>query len=375
MAEKKKEKAPTLLSDLVDATNKSCGAGTMFKGSGLPKDPPRIPFGVFSLDFATGGGVPQWGSVGLWGPESGGKSSLGANAMAASQNICWQCFKLLRYCDCSQKSLLMDTVWLDAEGTLDRSWVADIGANPERYHVVLADYGQQYANIADSVLRADDCGLLVIDSLAAITPEEEMDKPAEDDFYALQARLIGRMVRKLKQQLIRQRKRGHPCAVIMVNQMRSKIGQKFGSPETMSGGHALKHEFSLLIRVIKKALTDQDKIFKETKGDLAARHAFAIKKEKCLTLAGTGEFVRLRTDVADVDCRKGQIYDFGTVLNYAREYGIVKKNGSQGWKVFNVKAKRLDQIKSMWRKLPDEYHRAQAEIIRRAKMRLKGEET
>jgi recombination protein RecA len=267
----------------------------------------------------------------------------------------------------------MDTVWLDAEGTLDRGWVQDIGADPERYHVVLADYGEMYANIADNALRADDCGLIVVDSLAALTPEAEMDQAAEDDFYALQARLIGRMVRKLKQQLIRQRKRGHPCALVLMNQMRSKIGVKFGSPETMSGGHALKHEFSILLRCIKKALTDSDKIFKEVKGDLAARHAFSIRKEKVFTLGGAGEFVRLRTDVPEVDGLKGQIYDFGTVMNYAKEYGIVTKNGNKGWKLFDtIKAKRLDQIKELWRRNKDEYYRAQMEIVRQAKIRLGG---
>jgi recombination protein RecA len=370
MANEKKTKYT--LDDIVESTNKSCGVGTMFPGSGLPKDPPRVPFGIFALDFATGGGGPLWGTIGVWGPEGGGKSSIAANMMAASQMICWKCFNLLKYCECSQSPLEMESVWADAEGTLDREWVQCIGADPSKYHVVLADYGEQYANIADSVLRADNCGLLVVDSLAALTPEVEMDKAAEDDFYALQARLIGRMVRKLKQQLIRQRKQGHPCLILLVNQMRSKIGVKFGSPETMSGGHALKHEFSLLLRCIKKTLSTQDEIFKATKGDLAARHAFSIRKEKCLTLTGAGEFVRLRVDVPEVDGKKGSIYDYGTVLNYAKEYGIVQKNGSKGWKFFNVKAKRLDQIKELWQKSPDQYYRTQMEIIKRAKDRLRG---
>jgi recombination protein RecA len=372
MAEDKKKTKYTL-DDIVESTNKSCGVGTMFPGSGLPKDPPRIPFGVFTVDFATGGGIPLWGTAGVWGPEGGGKSSLATNVMAASQRICWKCFNLVKYCDCSRSPLLMDSVWLDAEGTLDREWSTAIGADPDRYHIVLADYGEMYANIADNALRADDCGLVIVDSLAALTPEVEMDKAAEDDFYALQARLIGRMVRKLKQQLIRQRKRDHPCAIILVNQMRSKIGVKFGSPETMSGGHALKHEFSLLLRCVKKSLTDSDKIFKETKGDLAARHAFSIRKEKCLTLSGAGEFVRLRVDVPDVNGKKGGIYDYGTVLNYAKEYDIVRKNGSKGWKFFNVKAKKLDQIKELWRINSDEYYRTQMEIVKRAKARLQGE--
>jgi hypothetical protein len=95
--EKKEVKKICTLQNVIDTTNKQCGMGTMFPGSGLPKDPPRIPFGVFSVDFATGGGIPLWGTGGLWGPESGGKSSLGANLMASSQNLCWNCFNLRKY--------------------------------------------------------------------------------------------------------------------------------------------------------------------------------------------------------------------------------------------------------------------------------------
>jgi len=270
----------------------------------------------------------------------------------------------------------MEAVWLDVEGTLDRTWAQCIGADPEKYRVVLADYGEQYANIADNVLRADDCGLVVVDSLAAITPEAEMEKAAEDDFYALQARLIGRMVRKLKQQLIRQRKRGHPCSVILMNQMRSKIGVQFGSPETMAGGHALKHEFSLLMRCVKTALKDNEKkLYAGKEKDKAVRHAFSIRKEKVLTLGGTGYYMRLREDMPEVGLKKGQVADYGTVMTYAKEYGVVAKTSSKQnpWKYKDsISSRTLEKITELWKLRPLEYLWTQMEIVRRAKARLGG---
>ena len=378
MAKKEKpgsdvNRASCTLDDILVSVNEQCGEGTMFAGTGLKKDPLRLPFGVFAVDFATGGGVPIWGTCCLWGPESGGKSSLCGNAIASSQRLCWNCFNLTTQCKCSGSALEMDAVYGDIEGTLDRTWLQKIGADPDRYKVVLADYGEQYANIFDSVLRADNCGLLVVDSLASLVPVAEMEAAAEDDFYALQARLIGRLVRKLKQRLIRERKRGHPCAIIFVNQLRMKIGMTFGNPETMPGGHGMKHEFSLLLRCVKKSLSDADSKYKDKKKDKAVRHAFSIRKEKVLTLAGTGEYLRIKQDIGDLDLTMGDIGDQGTVLNYAKEYGIVtKQTGKKPWRFMGMNATRLDDIKRLWATKPEFYYAAQMEIVKAAKERLRG---
>jgi recombination protein RecA len=187
------------------------------------------------------------------------------------------------------------------------------------------------------------------------------------------------MVRKLKQRLIRERKREHPCIVIFINQMRTKIGVTFGSPETMPGGWGLRHENSLFLRCVKKVLdASADKKYKGEKGtdrDKAVRHAFAIKKEKVLTLAGSGEFVRVREEISDLSLTPGMIADHGTVLNYAREFGIVEKvPGQKPWKFGKLSARTLAQITDLWIKKPEYYFRAQMDIIAAAKNRLREEE-
>lgn len=368
----KKTDEATTLNKVMEVTNNECGEGTMFTGAGLKKDPHRLPTGVFTVDYSTGGGMPIWGTTCFWGPESGGKTNLCLNTVKMAGITCWRCFNTLDHCTCSQKSVPMRTAWGDVEGTLDRDWAEQIGADPERYVVFLADYGEQYVNIADNVLKADDCGLLVIDSLAAMVPAAEMDAAAEDQFYALQARMIGRMVRNLKQRLIRERKRGHPCTIAFVNQMRMKM-VTVGSPETMPGGHGMKHEFSLLLRCNKKALRkgpDDKYIDKKRSKDIAQRFTFSIRKEKVLTLAGVGEYIRAKEDTPEYNLQAGQVDDYSTVLTKGKDVSLITKDGSRGWYYGTKKTAKLENIKTMWRTKPSEYYRFQKEIIDRAKAKL-----
>uniref|UniRef100_A0A6M3M0Q9 Putative RecA n=1 Tax=viral metagenome TaxID=1070528 RepID=A0A6M3M0Q9_9ZZZZ len=364
-----------LLDDLKAEAEKRYGVGTVFTGNEMKKDPPRLPTGIFSVDYAAGGGLPIWGSTCFWGPQGGGKTSMAIGAMQMVPRICWRCFNLLERCSCSEPVLKMRTMWADVEGTLDRDWAAALGANPDDYLVTLADYGEQYVNIMESALRADDCGLVVCDSLAALTPAAEFDAPSEDQFIGNQARMITRCVRKLKQRLIRERKREHPCTVLFTNQLRIKIGVMFGDNESMPGGEGMKHEFSLLLRCVKKALKkdgpDAKFLDATRKMNMAQRHSFAVRKEKVLTMAGIGEFVRVRENLPAFELQKGMIDDYTTVLTYAKEYGVVFKEKDK-WRLFEHTAKKQDDIKLFWKKRPGEYFLAQQEIIKRAKERLGG---
>jgi recombination protein RecA len=354
--------------------NKEFGPATVVEGDSLKRDPPRIPFGVFSVDFAIGGGVPVWGSLCLWGPESGGKSSLACNVMSMAEKICWKCFNLLSYCDCSAKSLPLKALWADVEGTLDREWAHCIGADPKNYLYTLCDYGEMYINVAEKALQADDCGIVIVDSLAALTPTAEFEAPSEDQFIGAQARMISRAVRKLKQRVIRERKREHPCTLLFTNQMRTKIGTMFGNPETMPGGHALKHEFSVMVRCVQKTLSENDK--KKFQGNSkntnrVTRHAFSVKKEKVLTLANAGEFVRVRENMKGLKLEKGMIDDYNTTLLFAKNYQVVEKKG-KSWVCFGEKFSTLVSLMDHWQKNIEEYHKAQREVVSKAKERLEA---
>jgi len=361
------------LDNLLVKKNVQYGPKSVSKGSAWIDDPYRIPSGIFAVDFSAGGGVPLWQSVCLWGKDSGGKTTAAMSIMSMSQKICWRCFNLIEFCTCSLPPLQMKAFWADTENTFNKGWAKACGNDPEKYYLGLADYGEQYVNLAEAALRADDCGLLVVDSLANLVPSSEFDAPSEDQFIGNQAKLITRAVRRLKQRAIREMKRGHPCAIVFTNQMRTKIGVQFGDPEIMPGGFGMKHEFSLLFRCVRKSMgseSDTKKyVDKSRRVNMAQRHSFAIRKEKVLTLAGVGEFVRVRESMPELGLVKGMIDDYTTVMNYAKEYGIVFKEGSK-WRSIGIRSQTLKGIEDYWKKNPSQYWRVQMVIVEKAKERL-----
>jgi len=329
-----KEKAPTApltLANVVNMVNKNCGAGTISLGSASTKDPPRLPTGCFAVDYATGGGLPFHATSCFWGADQSAKTTLALKTMATSQHICFKCFKMLDRCTCNASPHITEGVFVDIEGTHDREWAEALGNNPAGYHLVLADSGEQAVDVVDYVLRADNCGLVVVDSVAGLVPSSEFESSAEDGFIAVQSRLISRFVRKTKQRLIIERKRGHNCLVIFINQMRLKIGG-YGDPETMPGGFAMKHEFSLLLRMGKKAMATavgkaDAKYFDHARDKgMASRHSFSIKKEKVLTLSNVGEFVIVKETIPTIGLTKGDFDELNTVLTYAKDYGFIRQN-------------------------------------------------
>ncbi len=356
------------LDSVMLAMNKKCGENTIMRGKKVLRNPPRIPTGVFAVDFITGGGLPLHGTTCFWGGTSSGKTTLALDAVAASQRICWRCFNTLSHCTCSESPLLLSTYFADVEGTIEDDWAMAAGIDPERYVIGMADYGEQHINIVDQVLQADDCGLVVLDSLAALVPAAEMESQMEDKFIASQARLITSSVRKLKQRVIRERKRGHPCLVLFTNQMRTKVGQRFGNPETMSGGHGMFHEFSLLLRCGKKVLTESDSKWKPDNANghpYGQRHTCAIKKFKVGVLGGACEFVRAIKDNQAAGCSKGEIADGSLLLKYAKEHGMLTKEGDS-YRFLGIKAKRQADYRELWHKNPEEKLRAQMEVIKTA---------
>jgi len=335
MAKQPKDSSPHTLNGVASYVNTSYGRNTVTCGVDMLGVIPRLPSGIFVVDFNTGGGIPVYGTTCAWGQKSGGKSSLAINVARMCNDLCWRCYRMVDFCRCSEAPIRQTTYIGDVEGTLDKEWATSIQLTPDSYYHGLADYGEQHINIADYALRADDCGVVIIDSLAQLIPEAEMNAPLEDKFMGQQALLITRMVRKLKQRLIRERKRGHPCLAFFVNQLRLKMGVTFGSPETMSGGEALQHEFSLLLRCnkisLKKTSNGPDAKYydPERQVDMAVRQNISIHKNKVPIIGNSGEYIRCIENVPELGLQKGQVDDVNTVLSVAKNYGLFFKSGSK----------------------------------------------
>jgi recombination protein RecA len=320
------DKGQPNLEDILKSHNKQYGEQSCVRGTDLLHNPPRVPSGIFPLDFAIGGGFPLYSITQILGKEQGGKTSVAANAMAVMPHYCWRCYSVR--CTCSLPPLIQKSYFADVEGTLNKSWLNHIGVPEESYYYALADDAETYIDMFLTAMRANNCGLAIMDSVAALTPSKYMEGVATDEHVGLQPRIITKFVQKVRQRLIREQRKGHPMAVILNNQIRFKIGVLYGSPENIPGGQALRHESPLWIRIVPKALnpTDLNK-FKDRK-EYMQRHAFSIPRSKIDLLAFAGEFLRSKVNMPDMNITKGEILDYGTMMKAAKEYEFLTKNGS-----------------------------------------------
>lgn len=340
------------LDDVVNQRNKDCGKNTMFYGSVLRYNPPRLPIGVFSVDYISGGGAPLHGSTCFWGGETGGKTYLAIKSMLSATLICWRCFNTIGFCTCSKNALVMKSSWIDIEGTLEREWVDACGPSSGNYVVTLADNAEEAIDCADASLQADDCGVVILDSLGALVPEREMSGDAESSNMGVGPSVVTRAVKKLKQRMIRERKRGHPCLVIFINQMRKKLNVVFGSNESQSGGHAMMHEFSLLFRCGAKSMgtdgADEKYYDTERKRKMASRHVCSIHKEKVFILARNAEYVILREGIPLFGLVRGCVDEIAYVIKYAKEFGLILDvGGSQKYRLPILSDEKFSTLKDI----------------------------
>ena len=206
------------------------GKGAIMKLGGSEKiDVPVIPTGTLSLDIALGvGGVPRGRIIEIYGPESGGKTTLALHIVAEAQR---------------QNGL---AAFIDAEHALDVGYARKIGVNTDELLIAQPDTGEQALEIAETLVRSGALDVLVVDSVAALVPRAELEGEMGDAQMGLQARLMSQALRKLTGSISKSR-----TTVIFINQLRMKIGVFFGSPETTTGGNALKFYASMRLDIRK----------------------------------------------------------------------------------------------------------------------------
>ena len=300
----KDDKAKSL--DLtVGAIEKQFGKGTIMRlgdKGGLVSPENTISTGSMSLDIALGvGGLAPGRIVEIYGPESSGKTTLTLHAIAAAQ----------------KKGGV--AAFVDAEHALDITWAKKIGVNCDELLVSQPDTGEQALEIVDMLVRSNAIDILVIDSVAALVPRAELEGDMGDTHVGLQARLMSQALRKLTSSIAKSK-----TCVIFINQIRMKIGVMFGSPETTSGGNALKFYCSvrLDIRRIGGIKDGTDLIGNRTR--------VTVKKNKLAAPFKRAEFDIMYTDGISFE---------GDCLDIAAELEIVDKSGS--W--YSYKEDRLGQ--------------------------------
>lgn len=296
---------------------KDFGKGSIMKlGDERIEDVEVIPTGSIALDAALGvGGYPKGRIIEIYGPESSGKTTLAIHAIAEAQK---------------QGGI---AAFIDAEHAFDRFYAKKLGVDVDNLLISQPDNGEQALEIADQLIRSSAIDIIVIDSVAALTPKAEIEGDMGDNKVGLQARLMSQALRKLTATVSKTK-----TTCIFINQLREKIGVMFGNPETTTGGNALKFYASVRIDIRKStAIKDGDNVV----GNLVK---VKIVKNKVAPPFRKAEFEIM---FGEGISRVGEIVDLGV------ELGILKKSGS--W--FSYDDSRLaqgrDAVKSILRDNPE----------------------
>jgi len=276
----------------IDQIKSKFGDGAIMKfGEARKVDVDAVPTGCLSLDIALGiGGVPRGRIIEIFGPESSGKTTLAQHVVAEVQKMGGI------------------AAFVDAEHALDPDYAAKIGVNVKEMLISQPDTGEQALEIVETLVRSNAVDVLVIDSVAALVPQKEIEGDMGDQHMGLQARLMSQALRKLTGVVSRTK-----TVVIFINQIRHKIGVFFGNPETTPGGNALKFYCSVRVEVRRAAQIKQgDKI-------IGNRVKTKIVKNKVAAPFKTCEF--------DIMYNEG-ISIAGDLLDTGVQYGVIAKSGN-----------------------------------------------
>lgn len=320
-------------------TNKKFTAGTVVNPAGISAlkmniiDYPRIPTGIFPLDYSLAGGIPCNVITQLYGPNQGGKTTLSYLIAKSLASTCTRCLKPKAMCKCPEGPKHSKTFLAHFEGMPpDELYFQTLGYDTTENMIVgLPEYGEQGCTMIEAAVKSDDCGLIIVDSLATIVPKEELECDYEDAKVALQARLIKRLFNRLNVLLTKEFRRGHLVGVIFINQIRTIIGAgRFEPSETVPGGHTAKHGYRLSMRVNQLGLDgDKGEIDKSENMKNVLRFSASLlgpsAKQQMLLLAGKCEYKIALRDYKGYE--PGTPLDAGACAGIAKDIGMLEKDG------------------------------------------------
>ena len=330
MEDKNKQKALDLA---IASVEKEFGRGAIMRladGEKIGGDVPVVPTGSIGLDIALGiGGYPRGRIIEIYGPESSGKTTLMLHAIANVQR---------------QGGV---AAFIDAEHALDVTYARKLGVKTDELLISQPDYGEQALEIADMLVRSNAVDMVVVDSVAALVPKAEIEGDMGDSHVGLQARLMSQALRKLTGTVNRSR-----CVLMFTNQIRMKIGVMFGSPETTTGGNALKFYSSVRLDIRRIGAIKDNSAKSGEMAVVGNRTRVKVVKNKMAPPFREVEF----------DILYGQgVSRSGEVVDLAVDAGIVQKSGA--W--YSLGSERIGQGRDNARTYLEERHELMQQVERK----------
>ena len=311
------------LAALFKGANKNFGAGTlMYSDDEKLIQPPRISTGILPLDYALGGGIPV-GRISLFfGHKSTAKTTNILRTLGNAQKMCSSCWTSLSLksdggsCECGQKRQTI-ILWLDVEGVWDPAWSANFMTLDETVIISQPGSAEQAIDLAHAALKSH-VDIIVIDSIAFLAPQTEQDRSSSEDTMALQARLMGKAIRKFVATTNELGKDGRRPTIILTNQIRSKVGLVFGDPTTVPGGFAAGFATSVEIKT-SSGKYEMDDV---TGQPLSVANSAKVVKNKTAkpNMEASWEVCMMKSSVKDL----GGIMDESWAFDMGEKAGLVK---------------------------------------------------
>lgn len=328
--------ADSRLDIVLKQIDKKYGKGTVILGSQYPKQP-RFSSGIFSLDAEIGGGIPRGRILIMTGNESTGKTTTAKRILASAQNTCAECGTPFRahpetgeWCcpNCKDGGRPFKCFYCDIEGAFDPVWFESLGGSADDLFLFQPEFAEQAVDVVEAVVRTGEVDILVLDSIAMLSPAVEIEKSAEDQLMGNHAKLVNRLMRALQSafnSLGTENK--HKPTVLLINQLREKVGVMFGSKDTMPGGRGQSFASSITLKFFARP---SERIY-ESVGDKKAvgqQIRFNVDKNKTHPPHKSGIFTLYTDESEEYGVHKGKVDNVLSIVAYGLRYGVIVKTSS-----------------------------------------------